>query len=110
MNTDGVIQAGSVEIDLVRSIVTRDANEVALTPMEWRLLRHFADNAGRVVTSVELLTSIWGPAHRSNVQYLRIWVSRLRRKVEPVPAAPVLIKTMQGMGYMFDPDGADANP
>lgn len=103
MSTDGVIHAGCVEIDLVRNVVTRDASEVALTPMEWRLLRHLAGNAGRVVTSVELLTSIWGREYRSNVPYLRIWISRLRRKVEPEPASPVLIKTMQGMGYMLDP-------
>jgi two-component system KDP operon response regulator KdpE len=52
--------------------------------------------------SAELLSKVWGPEYHDDVQYLRVWVSRLRRKVEPNPNEPTIIKTMQGIGYMLD--------
>jgi two-component system KDP operon response regulator KdpE len=97
-----VIRAQNVEIDLDRRIVTKGDETVSLTRTEWQLLQHLATNAGRVMLSAELLSNVWGPEYHNDVQYLRVWVSRLRRKLEENPAAPVIIRTMQGMGYLLD--------
>ena len=91
-----------VEINLDRRVVFRGRDAVALTRTEWLLLQYLAANAGRVMLSAELLSGVWGPEHREDVQYLRVWVSRLRRKLEANPAAPLIIRTMQGMGYLLD--------
>lgn len=101
-----VIQAGGVEIDLNRRLVTRDGELMNLTRTEWLLLEHLAANAGRVILNAELLSKVWGPEYRDDVQYLRVWVSRLRHKLERDPSDPVIIKTRQGIGYMLDADPA----
>jgi two-component system KDP operon response regulator KdpE len=101
-----VIRAGAVEIDLNRRLVTRDGELMNLTRTEWLLLEHLAANAGRVILSAELLSKVWGPEYRDDVQYLRVWVSRLRHKLEQDPSDPVIIKTRQGIGYMLDADSA----
>ena len=77
---------------------------------EWLLLQHLAANAGKVVLHTELLTKVWGPEYRDDLQYLRVWVSRVRRKLGAAPGEPGRIKTFQGIGYLLDvepPDGAD---
>jgi two-component system KDP operon response regulator KdpE len=66
------------------------------------LLQHLAANAGKIMLNAELLSKVWGPEYRDDLQYLRVWVSRLRRKLEDEPSQPKLIKTFQGIGYMFD--------
>ena len=110
--TERVIRAENVEIDLDRRIVTKGDETVSLTRTEWRLLQHLATNAGRVMLSAELLGNVWGPEYQDDVQYLRVWISRLRRKLEANPAAPVIIRTMQGMGYLLDaePPSSSASP
>src|SRR5262249_10872819 len=69
---------------------------------EWMLLHHLATNAGKVILNTELLTKVWGPEYRNDLQYLRVWVSRLRAKLEPEPSSPTIIRTLQGIGYMLD--------
>jgi DNA-binding response OmpR family regulator len=108
-NTQRVLIAGDAKIDLDRRLVTRNGEAVVLTRTEWLLLQQLAANAGRVMTNAELLGKIWGPEYRDDLQYLRVWISRLRRKVEPDPAEPVIIKTLQGIGYMLDAE-PDARP
>jgi two-component system KDP operon response regulator KdpE len=100
--TDQVVRVGDVEIDLNRRVVLRDGDPVSLTRTEWLLLQHLAANAGRVMLNVELLSKVWGPEYRDDLQYLRVWVSRLRRKLEKDPSNPALIKTKQGIGYLLD--------
>lgn len=97
-----VVRTGGVEIDLGRRLVTRDGEAVDLTRTEWLLLQHLAANAGRVLLNAELLTKVWGPEYRDDLQYLRVWVSRLRRKLEPEPSNPTIIKTKPGIGYMLE--------
>lgn len=97
-----VLLAGGATIDLDRRLVTRDGERIDLTRTEWLLLQQLAANPGRVMTNSELLSKIWGPEYRDDLQYLRVWVSRLRRKLEPDPAEPVIIKTLQGIGYVLD--------
>ncbi len=101
-NTERLIKVGGVEIDLNRRVVTREGDVVSLTRTEWLLLQYLAANAGKVMLNAELLSKVWGPEYHDDVQYLRVWVSRLRRKLESNPADPAIIKTMQGIGYMLD--------
>jgi two-component system KDP operon response regulator KdpE len=103
-----VIKVQNVEIDPERRIMTRGGEAVSLTRTEWRLLQYLAANAGKVMLNAELLSKVWGPEYHDDVQYLRVWVSRLRRKLEPDPSTPVIIKTMQGIGYMLDAEPAQS--
>ena len=99
---DGVVRAGNLEIDLNTRVVTRGGEPVSLTRTEWMLLQHLAANPGKLMLSAELLSKVWGPEYRGDLQYLRVWVSRLRQKLEDEPSNPKLLKTFAGLGYMFD--------
>ncbi len=103
-DVEHIVHAGDVEIDLTRRLVKKAGVPVAVTRTEWLLLQHLAANAGKVMLNVELLSKVWGPEYRDDLQYLRVWVSRLRAKLEKEPASPKIIKTFQGIGYMFDAD------
>src|SRR5512146_2004434 len=102
----GVIRFDDVEIDLERRMVTRGGELIQLSRTEWLLLQHLAANAGKVVLHTELLTKVWGPEYRDDLQYLRVWVSRVRRKLGAEPGQPGRIKTFQGIGYLLDVDPA----
>ena len=93
--------AGDIEVDLGRRLVKRSGEIIALTRTEWQLLQHLAANPGKVILSGELLAKVWGPEYRDDLQYLRVWVSRLRQKLERDPGNPEIIKTLPGIGYMF---------
>src|SRR3954447_13186354 len=98
----GILAFDDVEIDLERRMVTRNGELVQLSRTEWLLLQHLAANAGKVVLHTELLTKVWGPEYRDDLQYLRVWVSRVRRKLGAEPGEPGRIKTFQGIGYLLD--------
>ena len=98
----GVVKFDDVEIDLERRMVTRGGELVQLSRTEWLLLQHLAANAGKVVLHTELLTKVWGPEYRDDLQYLRVWVSRVRRKLGAAPGEPGRIRTFQGIGYLLD--------
>ena len=102
---ESIVQVANLEIDLERRLVRKAGEVVALTRTEWMLLQHLAVNAGKVMLNTELLSKVWGPEYRDDLQYLRVWVSRLRGKLEPDPGNPKIIKTLQGIGYMLDADG-----
>jgi two-component system KDP operon response regulator KdpE len=106
-DVEHVIRVSDVEIDLNRRLVKKAGEPVALTRTEWLLLQHLAANAGKVMLNTELLTRVWGPEYRDDLQYLRVWVSRLRGKLEDTPSAPVIIKTLQGIGYMFEAEAEE---
>ncbi len=99
---ENVVRAGEVEVDLNRRLVKRGGELVTLTRTEWMLLQHLAANAGKIMLNAELLSKVWGPEYRDDLQYLRVWVSRLRRKLEADRSSPKMIKTFPGIGYMFD--------
>jgi two-component system KDP operon response regulator KdpE len=105
----GVLTFDDVEIDLERRIVRRDGELVQFSRTEWLLLQHLAANAGKVVLHTELLTKVWGPEYRDDLQYLRVWISRVRRKLGAEPGEPGRIKTLQGIGYLLDVEPATAN-
>ncbi len=107
-DVEHIVRAGDIEIDLNRRLVSRNGDSVSLTRTEWLLLQHLAANAGKVMLNAELLTKVWGAEYRDDLQYLRVWVSRLRRKLESDPADPHIIKTRQGIGYVLEPERATA--
>ena len=88
-----------VEVDLVYRRVTVAGQDVTLSPREYDLLAFLVRHAGRVVTHRQLLTSVWGEAHRGDVQYLRVYIGHLRQKLGP--ASQRLIVTEAGIGYRF---------
>ena len=96
---DPVLEHGAIRIDRARHRVTRGDAEVALTPREFELLALLAEGRGRVFTHAQILERIWGPAHRSDVEYLRVAVRALRLKLEEDPARPRLIRNEPGIGY-----------
>jgi two-component system KDP operon response regulator KdpE len=99
---DNIVRIDDVEIDLNHRLVRSGGELISLTRTEWMLMQHLAANAGNVMLNSELLSKVWGPEYRNDLQYLRVWVSRLRHKLEKDPSKPRLIKTFQGIGYMLD--------
>jgi two-component system KDP operon response regulator KdpE len=100
----GIVAFDDVEIDLERRLVTKGGQYVSFSRTEWHLLEHLAANAGKVILHVELLSKVWGPEYRDDTQYLRVWVSRVRRKLGARPGEPGRIKTYMGIGYRLDVD------
>lgn len=99
-----VIVFGDVTVDLASHSVSRNGTPVRLTPTEWRMLEVLLRNPGRLVTRETMLTEVWGPQYTTDTGYLRLYVSQLRKKLEPTPSEPAFIVTEQGMGYRFVPE------
>ncbi len=97
--TVGPLVAGCISIDMLRREVRRDGVLVPLTRKELALLAELARFPGRVITHRQLLVSIWGGAHTDDVEYLRVTVRSLRRKLERDPSSPTLIRNEPGVGY-----------
>jgi two-component system, OmpR family, KDP operon response regulator KdpE len=95
-------KSGDLVVDLTARVVTRAGHEVKLTATEYALLRLFVRHAGRVLTHRQILREIWGPKSEEHRQYLRVYVTHLRQKIERDPAAPELVKTEPGIGYRFE--------
>lgn len=94
-----LLRVGDVEIDVVRHRVTRAGVELKLTPKEFDLLSFLARNGGRVLTHRQILAAVWGIAHTSDTQYLRVYVGQLRQKIEDKADDPRIILTEPGIGY-----------
>ena len=101
-----VLRTADVEIDNIRHCVMRAGAEVRLTPKEFELLSFLARHAGRVVTHRQILTAIWGPAHATDTQYLRVYIGQIRQKIEKDPGDPRIIITEPGIGYRIAEIGA----
>jgi len=101
-----VFKNGDLVVDLTAHVVTRGEKEVKLTATEYALLRLFVKHPGRVLTHRYILREIWGPKSEEHRQYLRVYVTHLRQKIEPDPASPTLIKTEPGVGYRFGTQSA----
>jgi two-component system KDP operon response regulator KdpE len=95
----GEVAFGDVVIDLNARLIHRQGHEVRLAPKEYALLELLARNAGRVVTHAQLLKTVWGPAHENDVEYLRVAVRAIRKKLEVDPTKPQLIRNEPGVGY-----------
>jgi two-component system KDP operon response regulator KdpE len=107
---DPVVTFGDVVVDLGARVVTRAGVTVRLTPTEWRLLEVLLRHPGRLVTRETLLTEVWGPQYTTDTGYLRLYLSQLRKKLEPVPSAPRYLVTESGMGYRFTPAPNSVGP
>jgi two-component system KDP operon response regulator KdpE len=95
------IEAAGLAIDFAARSVSRDGEDVHLTPIEFDLLRVLASNRGRLMTHGALLTEVWGPGYADDVQALRTHIARLRAKIEPQGPLPRYIVTDPGVGYRF---------
>jgi two-component system KDP operon response regulator KdpE len=94
-----VVRFGAVEVDLDKRVVRVDAQDVHLTPNEYKLLQVLIQHAGKVLTQRQLLNEVWGPQHTEQAQYLRVYIAQLRRKLERNPARPKHLQTEPGVGY-----------
>lgn len=104
-----VVRFGDVTVDLAARQVTRRVSTgvdeiVRLTPTEWQVLEVLVRNPRRLVTRQVLLTEVWGPQYTNDTGYLRLYLSQLRKKLEPQPSQPRYLLTESGMGYRFMPD------
>ncbi|RPH62839.1 MAG: DNA-binding response regulator [Chloroflexi bacterium] len=96
-----VIRSGKLEIDLVGFVVRREHIEVSLTATEFKLLAYLASHAGRVLTHQMILSNVWDPAEADKVEYLRVYMRQLRKKLEEDPDQPRVLITEPGIGYRF---------
>jgi two-component system KDP operon response regulator KdpE len=96
---DSVVNVDRLKIDFARRTVTLDGMRVTLTPKEYRLLQILAQHAGSVVTHHHLLREVWGQPHLEDTHYLRIFVRKLRQKIEADPNRPRILLTELGVGY-----------
>ena len=103
------VKVGPLTIDLSARAVLLNDKRLALTPKEYRLLQVLAQHAGNVVTHQHLLKEVWGSVHVHDTHYLRIFVRKLRQKIEPHPDSPRILLTELGVGYRLAHDGEGDN-
>lgn len=101
VDTSPILTIGELSIDFVQRKVTIKGREISLSPTEYRLLQCLAVNAGRVVVQEELLEKVWGPEYREGYEGLRVYIWRLRQKIEKDPRNPTHVITKPGVGYML---------
>ena len=94
-----VVSFGDVRIDLEKQLVEVGGRPVHLTPHEFGILRLLAQNPGKLLTHRTILREVWGPAYGDESNYLHVYVSQLRRKLEPNPSSPRHLVTEPGAGY-----------
>lgn len=93
---------GRIRMDLVRHEVMIDGEKMVFTPKEYELLRYLMVHRGKMITHAQLLKNVWGPAHGEDMQYLRVYISQLREKIEPDPKDPSYVVTEPGIGYRME--------
>jgi two-component system KDP operon response regulator KdpE len=99
-----VLEVGEIRVDLEKRAVTVGGRPVQLTPHEFDMLRLLAQNEGKLLTHRTILREVWGPAYQIESHYLHVYVSQLRRKLEPEPGRPRYLLTEPGAGYrLVDP-------
>jgi two-component system KDP operon response regulator KdpE len=94
-----VFEAGPLKVDRARRVVTRNGEELHLTPTEYKLLTTLVRHAGKVITHRQLLKEVWGQNAINQTHYLRVYMAQLRHKIEADPARPRLLTTESGVGY-----------
>lgn len=97
--TPDLLNLGSTAINFVARRVTVDGTEVRLTPKEFDLLRYFASNPDAAIPHTKLLQAVWGPDYGEEVEYLRVFINQLRKKIEPDPSHPAYLLTEPWVGY-----------
>ena len=95
--------SGDLEMDFARQEVRLGGERLDVTPTEYNLLYHLVRNAGHVMTHATLLAKVWGREYVDEVDYVRVYIRRLRDKLGDDPDAPRYIRTERGLGYRFLP-------
>ncbi len=99
---DSTVQrVGSLEMDMTARTVRKNGEFVNFSRNEWKLFQFFATHQNRVLLSGDILAGVWGEEYREESQYLRVWISRIRAKIEEDQSNPQLLKTHPGVGYVF---------
>jgi len=93
---------GHLSIDMERRHVLLHDKRIKLTPTEFRLLIYLVRNPGKVLTFEQILANVWGNEYRGNLDYVHVYVSHLRNKIEENPKSPRYILTVHGIGYIFE--------
>jgi DNA-binding response OmpR family regulator len=99
-----VFDDGHLHVDLREGTVSKDGEQVGLSPIEYRLLAHLVQERGSVVPRRELLINVWGPEYADELSYLSVYIRYLRRKIEDDPSNPRYIQTRWKLGYYFVDD------
>ncbi|MGW6939018.1 response regulator [Streptomyces xanthophaeus] len=99
---EAVVETAEFTIDLLAKKARRGGKNIRLTPTEWHLLEVLIRNRGRLVSQRRLLQEVWGSSHRTQTNYLRVYMAHLRRKLEADPSRPRHLITAPGMGYRFE--------
>jgi two-component system KDP operon response regulator KdpE len=89
-------------IDFAAKRVTRDGETVRLTPRQWHIVEVLVRNKGRLVSYEQLLHEVWGPGYRTETNYLRVFMTQIRQRLEPEPSQPRYFVTEPGLGYRFE--------
>jgi two-component system KDP operon response regulator KdpE len=97
-----VVRFGSFDVDWNPHLNTKSGREVRLTAMEFSLLHLLISNSGKIVMHKTILRELWGPKFESHTNYLRVYMSRLRQKLEDNPEQPRFLITVSGFGYRLD--------
>lgn len=108
-DTDLGYNDGYLNVDLHRRQVQVKGRKVHLTPTEFKLLAVLLDNSGRVVPQRDLLEQVWGQEYVDDVYYPRVYISQLRRKIEPDAANPIYILTEHRIGYRFEKQSSNTS-
>ena len=98
-NTQSVLKAGPFTVDLIRHVITRGMDEVHLTATEFKLFSYLMAHPDRVLTHQAILTQVWGFPESDRVEYLRVYIGQLRKKLETNPDEPQYLLTEPGVGY-----------
>lgn len=97
----GQLTRGEIVADLDQHLITVRGQALELTPTEFNLLLYFMENAGKVLRHETILRCVWGPEYGQEVEYLRVYIGRLRQKIEPDPTTPRYLLTERAVGYCF---------
>ncbi len=102
-----VVTTPDFAIDFAARRVTRDGSAIRLTPTQWHIVEVLIRNARHLVTYEQLLREVWGPAYGKETNYLRVFMTQIRHKLEPDPAHPRYFVTEPGIGFRFEPGPRD---
>jgi two-component system KDP operon response regulator KdpE len=106
-----IVVTTDFEIDFSAKRVRRGDEVVRLTPTQWHIVEVLVRNAGKLVTYEQLLREVWGPTYGKETNYLRVFMTQIRQKLEPEPSTPRYFITEPGIGFRFEPgDAAEAAP
>jgi len=109
-SVEPIFTSGDLSVNFDRREVRLNGQQVKMTPTEYDLLKYMVQNVGRPLTHRMLLTAVWGPGYHDKVQYLRVFMGHLRKKLETNSGRPPFIVTDPGIGYRFSADTREESP